>query len=204
MNEQEERKLFEAKFPSAAKWWDEQNQRYADLAWGCLWDGWQARAALATREAEPVAWMLGKGQAFIFSKNEYFSLAEKKIYGEPKALYTSPPSAQALFNAGLKAAAEVCKEEEAKLIGMKRLDVALGTSVCADRIQRLIGQPVPVQEKVPEGWKLVPIEPTKGMIGLGCTELANAPASTYGVELVHTIYRAMLAAAPTADAERSE
>jgi hypothetical protein len=111
------------------------------------------------------------------------------------------PSAQAMFNAGLRAAAEICKAEEAKLIGMKRLDVALGTSVCADIIQRLIGQPIHedrvVQEKVPEGWKLVPIEPTEEMCAAGYKSLQR-------VDSTSAHYKAMLAAAPTADAERSE
>lgn len=46
------------------------------------------------------------------------------------------------------------------------------------------------------GWKLVPVEPTHDMLGLGCHEWAAAPAGEPGSEVVHTIYRAMLAAAP--------
>lgn len=44
--------------------------------------------------------------------------------------------------------------------------------------------------------KMVPVEPTPAMLDAGCTEWASSPAGESGEEVVHTIYRAMLAAAP--------
>lgn len=51
---------------------------------------------------------------------------------------------------------------------------------------------------VPQGSQLVPVVPTKDMLAAGGREWAVAPASVPGIELCHTIYRAMLAAAPPA------
>lgn len=52
----------------------------------------------------------------------------------------------------------------------------------------LYEHPAPAAELVPEGWKMVPVEPTKQML-----EASYREASVYSP----TAYRAMLAAAPT-------
>lgn len=52
-------------------------------------------------------------------------------------------------------------------------------------------------QPVPEGWKLVPVEPDKAMVGAGI-EARNKPGSGASVSV---IYRAMLAAAPEAPHE---
>jgi hypothetical protein len=49
--------------------------------------------------------------------------------------------------------------------------------------------------KVPEGWKLVPVEPTPAMVENGCNEVI-APIPT-AVHKAAAVYRAMLAAAPS-------
>lgn len=63
---------------------------------------------------------------------------------------------------------------------------------------------------VPEGWKLVPVEPTDDMIDKGCDEHCceqgdswySAPALSYGD--AKSVYSAMLAAAPAAPAAPTE
>ncbi len=55
-------------------------------------------------------------------------------------------------------------------------------------IIELFTRPAPAADLVPEGWKLVPVEPTKQML-----EASYREASVYSP----TAYRAMLAAAPT-------
>ena len=51
----------------------------------------------------------------------------------------------------------------------------------------------PIRYEVPEGWQLVPVEPTENMIGHGCG------ASVMVVSEVIKAWAAMLAAAPSPD-----
>ena len=51
----------------------------------------------------------------------------------------------------------------------------------------------PIRYEVPEGWQLVPVEPTENMIGHGCG------ASVMVVSEVIKAWSAMLAAAPSLD-----
>lgn len=55
----------------------------------------------------------------------------------------------------------------------------------------------PIRYEVPEGWQLVPVEPTEEM----CEAGANAPLKVRQAEVtwIGVIYRAMLAAAPSPD-----
>jgi hypothetical protein len=92
MNEQEERKLFE-------KWWvDDGNAWDTEGSYEDAFKIFKAgRASLATQKAEPVALVLDDGDSL-------------RVYAEWKpgdCLYTSPPSAQAMFNAGLMASAKL-------------------------------------------------------------------------------------------------
>ena len=65
----------------------------------------------------------------------------------------------------------------------------------ACRAEMLKAQPVSEPNKVPDGWKLVPIEPT--------AEMAQAARDCHEGEsfLPYSIYRAMLAAAPAQESE---
>lgn len=54
-------------------------------------------------------------------------------------------------------------------------------------MERLLAQPVSSRYKLPEGWKLVPVEPTAEMI--------NAALAS-GALSIRSAYRLMLAAAP--------
>lgn len=53
---------------------------------------------------------------------------------------------------------------------------------------------------VPEGWKLVPVEPTQAMVEAAFDALPNSPLEGR----IRTHYRAMLAAAPTPPVQQDE
>jgi len=56
--------------------------------------------------------------------------------------------------------------------------------------------------KVPEGWKLVPVEPTPAMVEAGYKEWTHWQTTPSGMhEFLRTIYRALLAAASAQDNE---
>lgn len=65
----------------------------------------------------------------------------------------------------------------------------------ACRAEMLKAQPVSEPYKLPDGWKLVPIEPTAGMINVGISEAMKLSAN------VRIVYQAMLAAAPAQESE---
>lgn len=64
-------------------------------------------------------------------------------------------------------------------------------------VQRLNASAQPVSDgcKVPEGWKLVPIEPTEEMMRQGFEELSESKDPELGICL-SSVYRRILAAAP--------
>lgn len=53
---------------------------------------------------------------------------------------------------------------------------------------------------IPEGWKLVPVEPTQAMVEAAFDALPNSPFEGR----IRTHYRAMLAAAPTPPAQKDD
>ena len=73
---------------------------------------------------------------------------------------------------------------------------AIGWNACLDEVARLNAAPVQ-QVSVPDGWKLVPVEPTHEMLGAA---LMNQVECLDAVEVIRTDYKAMLAAAPAAPA----
>ena len=65
-------------------------------------------------------------------------------------------------------------------------------NACLDEVARLNAAPVQ-QVSVPDGWMLVPVEPTHEMLGAA---LMNQVECLDAIEVIRTDYKAMLAAAP--------
>lgn len=66
---------------------------------------------------------------------------------------------------------------------------------CAARIRKIL-KTSPSEAQVPEGWKLVPVEPTAEMVGAACDE-EQRPLPMWS--RMGAIYKAMLAASPAPD-----
>ena len=73
---------------------------------------------------------------------------------------------------------------------------AVGWNDCLDEVARLNAAPVQ-QVSVPDGWKLVPVEPTHEMLGAA---LMTQVESLDAIAGIRTDYKAMLAAVPAAPA----
>jgi hypothetical protein len=66
------------------------------------------------------------------------------------------------------------------------------------KVESLYPRPVPVPVSVPEGWKLVPMEPTLEMVEATWEDDAVMKADGYNA-IRKAMYRAMLAASPTGE-----
>ncbi|HHA1251530.1 TPA: hypothetical protein ACOELP_000983 [Enterobacter hormaechei] len=133
--------------------------------------------ALASLEAEPVAWLLSGGGA----KN-HVSFDSGNAYADPlrevTPLYTSPPAP-----VSVPAAMEMDDDfdsafEHGKAVGWN-----------AYRAAMLQGAEPVQANTLGDGWVAVPVEPTLDMVKAG------AVAASSGM-LIPGMYRAMLAAAP--------
>lgn len=139
-----------------------------------------ARIALASLEAEPVAWLLSGGGA----KN-HVSFDSGNAYADPlrevTPLYTAHPAP-----VSVPAAMEMDDDfdsafEHGKAVGWNAYRAAMLQSF--GNFEQL-NSPV-----IPDGWKLVPVEPTEEMNKAGWTAMNEHDA-------INPTYRAMLAAAP--------
>ena len=141
-----------------------------------------ARIALASLEAEPVAWLLSGGGA----KNNV-SFDSGNAYADPlrevTPLYTAPPAP-----ISVPAAMEMDDDfdsafEHGKAVGWNAYRAAMLQSFGNSE---QLNSPV-----IPDGWKLVPIDPTKDMLRAGQSVVG------FWLNTVHC-YSKMLAAAPAA------
>lgn len=139
-----------------------------------------ARIALASLEAEAVAWIIegGKGDTpcHISSRKEY---AEAYPDRKVTPLYTAPPAP-----VSVPAAMEMDDDfdssfEHGKAVGWNAYRAAMLQGAESN-------SPV-----IPDGWKLVPIDPTKDMLRAGQSVVG------FWLNTVHC-YSKMLAAAPAA------
>ncbi|CZU80258.1 Uncharacterised protein [Enterobacter hormaechei] len=142
-----------------------------------------ARIALASLEAEPVAWLLSGGGA----KNNV-SFDSGNAYADPlrevTPLYTAPPAPVSVPDA-MDGQGGVCCE----------VSYADGWNSC--RAAMLQGaEPVTTDYKLPEGWVAVPIEPTSEMqsAAAGAIRFDTTPINKLWTG--NAVYRAMIAAAP--------
>ncbi|XJE29976.1 hypothetical protein V1569_17450 [Enterobacter bugandensis] len=153
-----------------------------------------ARIALASLEAEPVAWLLSGGGA----KNNV-SFDSGNAYADPlrevTPLYTAPPAP-----VSVPAAMEMDDDfdsafEHGKAVGWNAYRAAM--------LQ--VAEPVTTAYKLPEGWVAVPVEPTAEMISSGIAahykrnqiQIHDRPAPGP----MECAYVAMLAAAPQQEAK---
>ena len=141
-----------------------------------------ARIALASLEAEPVAWLLSGGGA----KN-HVSFDSGNAYADPlrevTPLYTAPPAP-----VSVPAAMEMDDDfdsafEHGKAVGWNAYRAAMLQSFGNSE---QLNSPV-----IPDGWKLVPIDPTKDMLRAGQSVVG------FWLNTVHC-YSKMLSAAPAA------
>lgn len=137
-----------------------------------------ARIALASLEAEPVAWLLSGGGA----KN-HVSFDSGNAYADPlrevTPLYTAPPAPVSVPDAMEMDDDFDSAFEHGKAVGWNAYRAAM--------LQGADGNS-PV---IPDGWKLVPIDPTKDMLRAGQSVVG------FWLNTVHC-YSKMLAAAPAA------
>ena len=140
------------------------------------------KLALASLEAEPVAWLLSGGGA----KNNV-SFDSGNAYADPlrevTPLYTAPPAP-----VSVPAAMEMDDDfdsafEHGKAVGWNAYRAAMLQSFGNSE---QLNSPV-----IPDGWKLVPIDPTKDMLRAGQSVVG------FWLNTVHC-YSKMLAAAPAA------
>ncbi|WLW41038.1 hypothetical protein IBHPHPPA_00038 [Salmonella phage KKP 3828] len=149
-----------------------------------------ARIALASLEAEPVAYMTYKGYLLHAADPK---LAE---YSEPTPLYDAPPAPVSdsllseLLAIAKKAAdaADECAHAEWSDDSMEHSTAIADWERRAAMLQG--AEPVSNRDELPDGWVLVPVEPTYEML-----EAGDEQFGTYDV------YRRMIAAAPQQEAE---
>lgn len=142
-----------------------------------------ARIALASLEAEPVAWLLSGGGA----KNNV-SFDSGNAYADPlrevTPLYTAPPAP-----VPVPAAMEMDDDfdsafEHGKAVGWNAYRAAMLQGA----------EPVSNRDELPDGWVMLPAEPTQAMMNAWLSEVANWRGHAAG-------YRAMIAAAPQQEAK---
>lgn len=149
-----------------------------------------ARIALASLEAEPAGWQVKKyGGNWVSIKKEdvdHYRFNEELPVRE---VYTAPPSPVSVPD-------EVCWEDVPEEITEDDMALASawahGFNQC--RAAMLQGGNSPV---IPNGWKLVPIDPTKDMLRAGQSVVG------FWLNTVHC-YSKMLAAAPAAPQQEAE
>ena len=141
-----------------------------------------ARFALASLEAEPVAWLLSGGGA----KNNV-SFDSGNAYADPlrevTPLYTAHPAP-----VSVPAAMEMDDDFDSAFEHGK----AVGWNACRAAMLQSFGNSEQLNSPViPDGWKLVPIDPTKDMLRAGQSVVGFWLNTVY-------CYSKMLAAAPAA------
>ncbi|WP_417649319.1 hypothetical protein [Enterobacter hormaechei] len=144
------------------------------------------RISLASLEAEPVAWLLSGGGA----KNNV-SFDSGNAYVDPlrevTPLYIAPPAP-----VSVPAAMEMDDDFDSAFEHGK----AVGWNACRAAMLQGADGNSPV---IPDGWKLVPVEPTEEMIAAAmCSNdvLFDSEDDTMFLVQHTVIWRAMLAAAP--------
>ena len=132
----------------------------------------------AERGKEAVAWRLLDDEDYEYNTVDRFSCSRSG--GEP--LYAVPPDAAAMIKQCHQVEAAMCDQISIQAGQISRL----GAEIANLRAMLSVPQPA-----IPEGYALVPVEPTLEMIEAGRASLG----ALYGQHGAMTAYRAMLAAA---------
>ena len=146
------------------------------------------RMLLSGMDSEPVAWIVHARQGdMLTSDGDFVANAEGISSIRSTPLYTAPPAPAPV------AVPDELTREEYKRRFMEKYDFddtyRGGWKAC--RAAMLKAGPV-TAATVPDGWKLVPVEPTEAMLDAAYSH----PASTEG--RMRKQYASMLAAAPAA------
>jgi len=185
------------------------DEDYYDEVLEGMWQGWQAsRQAL---EGEPVAWWDGDTSA----AEDSFSFKSDRYYTIP--LYTHPASAeverlQSRVAAQQSALNSICTcswgaaeffdvgkaASWMQKIAYDALDEVPSTEAFILRKQAEAVQASRQAVSVPEGWKLVPINPTIAMVKAAFDALEVVKPMQYanGTAARNAVYASMIAAAP--------
>lgn len=144
-----------------------------------------AQIALAVMDAKPVAYTDRQELSFYHKHTDMWK--EPHDFGQDVELYTTPPAASVPDNhAAVYAAAQKlvkCKGRYHAELNYKALAELFGVKT------HEVAEPVlPNSPAIPEGWKLVPVDPTQAMIDAHTEGMISGGASK--------AYCAMLAAAP--------
>lgn len=125
-------------------------------------------AALRQQQGEPVAWLMPRGEAIVSGERDFWRIGGVPLYREAAPKQQGEPVA-------------VVKEDPydygTVIESTGVVNLQPGTKLYREAAPR-----------VPEGWKLVPVEPTEEMI--------HAGVHVWGRGNVILCYRAMLADAP--------
>ncbi|MES3530280.1 hypothetical protein [Enterobacter hormaechei] len=142
-----------------------------------------ARIALASLEAEAVAWLLSGGGA----KNNV-SFDSGNAYADPlrevTPLYTAPPAPVSVPEAYVR-------DERGRMMlnGRQEPRIGYGAGWNGYRAAMLQGaELVTAANKLPEGWVAVPVEPTEDMIVNG---FESEPDESFSDEKEWEVYEAM-------------
>lgn len=155
------------------------------------WETWQACAKVMQEQSgEAVAWMKRMESGRVMWR----AVPPTHYANEWTPLYTRPQLAPAMLDgrqSGVKAATYDWETAHLKM-AKRAADLEVENNKLRQGIEalRIVQQPTPI---VPDGWKLVPVEPTKEMIDAAFTTSSSRIS----------IYEAMLAAAPSARRFRS-
>lgn len=159
-------------------------------------DDWNARdrlnyraicITLASLTAEPVAYIMGEETIDDFNRGyEFFAVRNAKDEPDMPSvpLYTAPPAPSLRLPGKVSCDGFNEKEpDEARNLGQCE-----GWNSCINEVKRLNAT---APQPVPDGWKLVPVEPTRQMMSQGHFAMAGTDRGKF-----RRIYQAMVAAAP--------
>lgn len=146
----------------------------------------KCEAGQQAQQAEPVAWVKQDVLTTLKENEVCYAFGAQDKKGRLIPLYTSEPVARDVLMAALHELRDACSFAVSGDIGVKSADKIMAGVDIAAIADRYAAQPPAVA--VPDGYALVPIEPTKAMCEAG--DRADADMLT-----VQLIYRAMIDAA---------
>lgn len=145
-----------------------------------------ARIALASLEAEPVGFIVrnkktGKFGSWMHSKADWF----KDEGYEVLSAYIAPPAPVSMKDHQIRELVNELRDIAVQYHGTQQLRERIARTIRAAMLQGADGNS-PV---IPDGWVMLPAEPTQAMMNAWLSEVANWRGHAAG-------YRAMIAAAP--------
>ena len=182
------------------------------------WAAWQA--ALAQPQAEPIAWGMLRADGLVLDvicpegHAAYEGEYKVPLYATPQQAQPTAPDVPEDDFGNMPMPSREKREEFERLCNALPPDVCWGDPITADIVRSIVATFTPAAPAVPDGWVMVPREPTVGMISAMMTSTARDDEGAFpmlmdhldysGENKSHTVlkaaYRAMIAAAPAVPA----